>query len=110
MSAQKELYIGQYNDCYGSMLTDKQRDMVKLYYDLDLSLAEIAEQYDVTRQAVRDCIVRAKTQLECFESKLGFVKKIRELNADINAIIQSEGLDERFRAKLIALAAKTEDF
>lgn len=46
-------------DFYGDMLTDKQRDVMELYYNDDLSLSEIAENAGITRQGVRDSIKRA---------------------------------------------------
>ena len=50
-------------DFYGDMLTAKQRDFINLYYNDDLSLAEIAENEGITRQGVRDAIKRAEGQL-----------------------------------------------
>ena len=47
-------------DFYGDMLTDRQKEFYDLYYNEDLSLAEIAENYGITRQGVRDVIVRAE--------------------------------------------------
>ena len=46
-------------DFYGDMLTDRQKEFYDLYYNEDLSLAEIAENYGISRQGVRDVIVRA---------------------------------------------------
>ena len=55
----KNLEISFLLDFYGDMLTDKQRDVVELYYNEDLSLAEIAAHSGITRQGVRDSIKRA---------------------------------------------------
>ena len=63
-------------DFYGDMLTAKQRDFINLYYNDDLSLAEIVENEGITRQGVRDAIKRAEGQLYEMESRLGFVKKM----------------------------------
>lgn len=62
-------------DFYGVMLTDKQREFVELYYLDDLSLAEIAEQFEISRQAVHDNIRRAGAQLLELESKLRLVER-----------------------------------
>ena len=51
-------------DFYGDLLTARQKEFYGLYYNDDLSLAEIAENYDITRQGVRDIIVRAEKTLE----------------------------------------------
>ena len=59
----KNMEITLLFDFYGDMLTEKQRDMIELYYDNDLSLAEIAENEGITRQGVRDSIKRAENQL-----------------------------------------------
>lgn len=65
-------------DVYGSLLTDKQREITSHYYDEDLSLAEIAENEGVTRQAVRDVVRRTEEQLAFFEEKLGLLARTRE--------------------------------
>jgi len=62
-------------DFYGMMLTDKQREFVELYYLDDLSLAEIAEQFEISRQAVHDNIRRAGAQLLEYEAKLRLVER-----------------------------------
>ena len=54
----KNMEIAFLVDFYGDMLTEKQRDMIELYYDDDLSLSEIAENEGITRQGVRDSIGR----------------------------------------------------
>ena len=46
-------------DFYGELLTERQKEFYELYYDEDLSLSEIAENYGISRQVVRDVIVRA---------------------------------------------------
>lgn len=66
-------------DLYGSLLTEKQLSMLRLFYDFDNSLSEIAEQYGVTRQAVRDSIARATETLENIESKLRFHYKFDKI-------------------------------
>ena len=71
----KDLNIALLLDFYGEMLTEKQRDMVELYYDKDLSLGEIAETVKITRQGVRDSIKRGEQQLFELEKKLGLVEK-----------------------------------
>ena len=48
-------------DFYGELLTERQKEFYELYYDEDLSLSEIAENYGISRQGVRDVIVRVPT-------------------------------------------------
>ena len=62
-------------DYYGGMLTDKQRELFDLYYNEDLSLTEIAEHAEISRQGVRDAIIRAETILRDTEDKVGLVRK-----------------------------------
>jgi len=66
-------------DFYGDLLTDRQKEFYDLYYNDDLSLAEIAENYDITRQGVRDIIVRAERTLEDIEEKTGLIRRYREI-------------------------------
>lgn len=72
---QKDLEIAELKDAYGVLLTTRQREILTSYYDYDLSLAEIAENAGVTRQAVRDVIVRAGEQLRGYENALGVVSE-----------------------------------
>lgn len=65
--------IAQLYDLYGSLLTPKQRDAVRLYYEQDLSLGEIASECMVSRQAVYDLLRRAEAALEKYEQKLGLL-------------------------------------
>lgn len=60
---EKNVKIGMLCDIYGELLTDKQKDILDLYYNNNLSLAEIAEEIGVTRQAVRDSIVKGENKL-----------------------------------------------
>lgn len=62
-------------DFYGDMLTEKQREVFDLYYNEDLSLAEISSHTQITRQAVRDSIMRCETILRDIENKLCLAKK-----------------------------------
>ncbi|PIC81422.1 hypothetical protein CSV75_06500 [Sporosarcina sp. P18a] len=62
-------------DFYQSLLTDKQRLYMQLYYLDDLSLGEIAEQYGVSRQAVYDNVKRTEAMLEDYEKKLNLFEK-----------------------------------
>ena len=74
-------------DFYGDMLTAKQRDFINLYYNDDLSLAEIAENEGITLQGVRDAIKRAEGQLYTMESRLGFVRKWNGIKTTLGDII-----------------------
>ncbi|MDR1253800.1 MAG: DNA-binding protein [Oscillospiraceae bacterium] len=75
----KNLEFSSLLDFYGDMLTEKQREVIKYYYNEDLSLSEIAYNHGISRQGVRDAIKRAEEQLLDMEKKLGLVKKFREM-------------------------------
>lgn len=74
---------------YGKLLTEKQYEVLDDYYNNDLSLSEIAENLDITRQAVRDNIKKGENKLLEYEEKLGIMKKVMEQEEKI-AVILSE--------------------
>ena len=62
-------------DFYGELLTERQKSCFALYHDEDLSLGEIAELMEISRQGVRDLLVRAEVTLTEAEEKIGFVRR-----------------------------------
>lgn len=64
-------------DFYGPLLTDKQQEVLRLHYEMDWSLAEIAEHMGITRQAVHDIDKRAEAALEDYERRLGLVERFK---------------------------------
>ena len=73
-------------DFYGDLLTDRQKEFYDLYYNEDLSLAEIAENYGITRQGVRDVIVRAEAYLTEIEDKTGLIRRFHTMQATTAAL------------------------
>ena len=80
-------------DFYGDILTDRQKEFYDLYYNEDLSLSEIAENYGISRQGVRDVIVRAEGTLNELEDKTGIIRRfhvmqdqLKEVQAAVDAI------------------------
>lgn len=65
-------------DFYGPLLTPRQQEFMQAYYLEDLSLAEIADQDGVSRQAVHDLIKRSEAALLEYEEKLGFLREYRK--------------------------------
>ena len=82
----KDLTLSQLLDVYGSLLSEKHRLLCELYYDEDLSLAEIAENEGITRQGVRDALKKAEQQLRTFEDNLGLLKKTIVLHDTAEAV------------------------
>ena len=76
-------------DFYGDMLTDRQKEFFDLYYNEDLSLAEIAENYGITRQGVRDVIVRAEAYLTEIEDKTGLIRRFHTMQGQLRAVAAS---------------------
>jgi predicted DNA-binding protein YlxM (UPF0122 family) len=79
-------------DFYGELLTDRQKEFFDLYYNEDLSLAEIAENYGISRQGVRDVIVRAEGIMTEMEDKTGIIKRFHLMQGQLSSI--SENLDK----------------
>ncbi len=84
----KNLQVSTLLDFYGNMLTDKQRDLVELYYNEDLSLAEIAELKNITRQGVRDGIKRGEAFLFELEEKLQLAQRFYQMQQALDRINQ----------------------
>ncbi len=87
----KNVQIGLLFSFYRNMLTDRQTECIDLYYNEDLSLAEISEHLGITRQGVRDNIKRAEHTMYDTEERLGLVSKflgIKEKLEKIDDIIR----------------------
>ena len=97
----KNMEIALLLDFYGDMLTEKQRDVMELYYNQDLSLAEIAENDGITRQGVRDSIKRAETQLLDMEERLGLARRFRTMQESFAAIRQAARDIRRFNDRYV---------
>lgn len=83
---EKNMNISFLLDFYGEMLTEKQRGIMELYYNEDLSLAEVAESNGLTRQGVRHVIKKAEDELINLESKLGLANRFVKLSNAYNTI------------------------
>ena len=73
-------------DFYGELLTDKQREYCDLHWNEDWSLAEIAQQGNLSRQGVWDILRRAESALQGYEEKTGLVRRFLERRDEIAAI------------------------
>ena len=103
---EKTQEINELMDAYEGLLTEKQRDIMKLYNQEDFSLSENAENNDISRSAVNDAIKRSEHVLYDYEKKLGLVQKFKKRNqlyqklrkqvtgSAINLIDQLESLDD----------------
>lgn len=83
---EKNIEISILNQIYGKLLTEKQYEIINDYYDQDLSLSEIAQNNEITRQAVRDILKKGEKKLYDYEEKLKFLSKSKEQEEHIKKI------------------------
>jgi predicted DNA-binding protein YlxM (UPF0122 family) len=79
----KNLDMCRLLDLYGCLLTEKQFDIMDFYYNDDLSLGEIADHYEISRQGVHDAIKRGDEALTEYEERLGLLKAEQERRDEI---------------------------
>jgi len=85
---EERIKISMLLDLYEGLLTDKQKDIMDLYFNDDLSLAEISEITNTSRQAVFDTIKRCEKSLLNYESKLKLFSRNEKLKEVKNAILK----------------------
>lgn len=71
----RQLYLSELYDLYGELLTEKQRKNFEEYYFDDLSLSELSENYEVSRNAIHKSIKESIDKLEFYEKKLHIYEK-----------------------------------
>lgn len=92
----KDLSVSILLDFYANALTEKQREVVEMYYNEDLSLAEIAHHVGISRQGVRDSIKRGEMVLFDLEEKLGLAERFGALRLAIEDITRNiENIEEQ---------------
>jgi hypothetical protein len=84
---EKNVKVSLLCQIYGKLLTDKQFNVLNDYYNNDYSLSEIAENYSITRQAVRDNIMKGEAKLFEYEEKLGIMKRTLNQEQRIEKIL-----------------------
>lgn len=84
----KNVKVSMLCQIYGKMLTEKQYQVINDYYNNDLSLSEIAENNNITRQAVRDIIKKGENKLFELEEKLTFMKKTLNQERKLQEILE----------------------
>lgn len=85
--AERSVELSILLDYYGDVLSDKQREAVRLWCDEDLSLSEIASICGITRAGVRDRILKSEAILRDLEGKLGLVQRFSERDQTVRRII-----------------------
>ena len=106
MILEKNVQVSMLLQIYGELLTKTQQDFLEDYYNSDLSLSEIAENRNITRQAVRDNIKKGENKLFEYEEKLKIMQKALKQEKQITAIlseitkIQTQFTDEQIAEML----------
>lgn len=89
----KDLKFAALLDIYGGMLTDKQREVLDLYYNEDLSLSEIAANEEISRQGVRDSIKRGEEAILELDEKIGVTALLAKYDALLTSVkTQCDGI------------------
>jgi hypothetical protein len=78
--------IGKLFDFYSNLLNSKHKEVLELYYFQDMSLSEISEILNVTRQGVFDLLKRAESNLQLYEKNLGLIEKNKRVITDLEKI------------------------
>ena len=101
---EKSVEIGTLCAFYGGLLTQRQQDALRLHYEEDLSLGEIAEELGVSRQNVHELITRSAQKLRKYEETLGGVKRAaqtaKELEKAGELLSQLKGLPPKDESRL----------
>ena len=84
---EKTVELGFLFDFYGKLLSKRQYSIIELFYIHDLSLTEIGEEIDITRQAVYDTLKRGEKKLYKYEEALGLVEKFKRKEGNIQEIL-----------------------
>ena len=103
---EKNLELGYLLDFYGELLSERKRSVMDMYYNEDLSLAEISAEIGITRQGTRDIIKKTEEELLFFEEKLGLAKKLRDASliiSELENLAFEQELSQQFKSKLSKL-------
>ena len=83
-------------DFYGVLLTDRQQNILSDYFVDDLSMAEIAENNNISKSAVSDLINRTLVQLNAYEEKLKLIKQSKKIDILIEKMINDNNIDIKY--------------
>ena len=96
----KSIHISMLLEIYEKLLTEKQRDIIDLYYNDNLSLSEIAEELGITRQGVHKNLIDAENKLFDYEEKLQILKQKwerQELIEEIMKMTNNQAIKEKLK-------------
>ena len=105
---EKNLNISLLLDFYGDILSDRQNEMLNMYYNEDCSLAEIAQNFSISRQGVRSVLKKGENILKEMEEKLQLVSrfiKMRDVSSEvavelenINSLINNDDISSKIHS------------
>lgn len=87
----EDLHFMRLWDKYSPLLTETQREITNLYFNCDLSLSEIAEQLNCSRQSVSDCLATCRKKFEAYEKKLQFQRMETEISLHLSFLTTDLG-------------------
>ena len=90
MQIEKNIKLAKLFDAYGAILSQSQKECMADYLFCDLGYSEIAENKNISRQAVKDSIEKAIAKLEELEEKLGLVERIESLTKELEKLTKKE--------------------
>lgn len=103
-------------DFYGRLLTERQREVMRLYHEENLSLSEIAQEFSISRQGVHDALKNAEKSLKGYEDKLGLLDKfmksraaIKRIDMVIDSMTESLTYDKADKKSMISDLKKVKD-
>ena len=97
--SEKNFFYSILYDYYGNLLRDNQANIIEMYYNLDYSLSEIAEEMNISRQGVHDALKRAEKNLTAYEEKIKLHDKYIKFSQAAENIIElsSKINDEKYK-------------
>jgi len=100
MNIEERVQIAILSKYYGGMLTERQQDILNMYVDNNLSLAEVSEELGISRQAVKDALDNSMSTLKNIEEKLQFISRDDNIKKQIE---ENKKIDTTTKIELIAL-------
>lgn len=81
-------------DIYGDLIKGRRNEVLNLYYNEDYSLSEIGEFFEITKQGVRDFLVKGESELFLYEESLGILRDKFSLDKKINSLLRKHDIEE----------------
>lgn len=99
MNIDERVKIDELVKVYGDFLTDRQREIIDMYVDNNLSLSEVSEELNITRQAVKDALDKAVDTLNQLEQKVKFIDKKQK----ILDIINTNAISDEIKGQILKI-------